>query len=99
MSYDIHLDDKYGHMRLVVDHLGMSPEGLATAVRLDAMVKATPRYDGNLRAVDPSKLLCGTDLPGTRTERTFEPAYLDVIAAITNSALVDNARAWYRPRA
>jgi len=85
--------------RLVVDHLGMSPEGLATAVRLDAMVKATPRYDGDLRAVDPSKLLCGTDLPGTRTGRTFEPAYLDVIAAITNSALVDNARAWYRPRA
>jgi len=85
--------------RLVVDHLGMNPEGLALAVRLGAMVKATPRVDGDLRAVDPARLLFGTDLPGTRTDRTFAPEQLDVIAAITNSALVDNARAWYRPRA
>ena len=35
------------------------------------------------------------DAPGTRTDRTFTP---DVIAGITNSALVDNARAWYRLR-
>ena len=84
--------------RLVIDHLGMNAEGLAAAVRLGAMVKATPRVDGDLRAVPPGKLLFGTDLPGTRTERRFEPRHLDVIAATTNSALVENARAWYRPR-
>jgi predicted TIM-barrel fold metal-dependent hydrolase len=82
--------------RLVVDHLGMNPEGLAAAVRLGAMVKATPRVDGDLSSVPPDRLMFGTDLPGTRTDRTFSP---DVIAGITNSGLVDNARAWYRPRA
>jgi predicted TIM-barrel fold metal-dependent hydrolase len=82
--------------RLVIDHLGMNPEGLATAVRLGAMVKATPRVEGDLRAVRPGRLMFGTDLPGTRTDRVFSP---DVIPAITNSALVENARAWYRPRA
>jgi hypothetical protein len=82
--------------RLVIDHLGMNAEGLAVAIRLGAMVKLTPRVSLDLRAVDPSKLMFGTDLPGTRTDRTFTP---DVIAGITNSALVDNARAWYRPRA
>ncbi|HEX5621673.1 MAG TPA: amidohydrolase family protein [Solirubrobacteraceae bacterium] len=85
--------------RLVVDHLGMNPEGLAAAVRLGAMVKATPRVTLDARAVPPGHLLFGTDLPGTRTERVFAPEHLDVIAGITNSALVENARAWYRPRA
>jgi hypothetical protein len=80
--------------RLVVDHLGMTPEGLATAVRLGAMVKATPRVDGDLEAVPPEKLLYGTDLPGTRTDRTFTPSRLD---AIPDAARVANARAWYRP--
>jgi predicted TIM-barrel fold metal-dependent hydrolase len=80
--------------RLVVDHLGMNAEGLATAVRLGAMVKATPRVTLDASAVPPDRLMFGTDLPGTRTDRTFSPA---VIAGITSSALVDNARAWYRP--
>jgi predicted TIM-barrel fold metal-dependent hydrolase len=84
--------------RLVIDHLGMNADGLAVAVRLGAMVKATPRVDLDPRAVPPEKLMFGTDLPGTRTDRTFAPEQLDVIAAITNSALVENARAWYRPR-
>jgi predicted TIM-barrel fold metal-dependent hydrolase len=85
--------------RLVVDHLGMNPEGLAVAVRLGAMIKATPRYAGDLCAVRPERLMFGSDLPGTRAARTFAPADLDVIAGITNSGLADNARAWYRPRA
>jgi predicted TIM-barrel fold metal-dependent hydrolase len=85
--------------RLVVDHLGMNPDGLAVAVRLGAMIKATPRYAGDLRAVRPERLMFGSDLPGTRAARTFAPADLDVIAGITNSGLADNARAWYRPRA
>jgi predicted TIM-barrel fold metal-dependent hydrolase len=85
--------------RLVVDHLGMSPEGLAAAVRLGAMVKATPRFEGDLRAVAPDRLLFGTDLPGTRARRRFAPADLDRVAAVAPAALADNARAWYRPRA
>jgi predicted TIM-barrel fold metal-dependent hydrolase len=82
--------------RLVIDHLGMNPEGLATAVRLGAMVKATPRATHDARAVAPDRVMYGTDLPGTRTDRTFTPA---VLAGIASSALVENARAWYRPGA
>jgi Amidohydrolase len=85
--------------RLVVDHLGMNPEGLAAAVRLGAMVKATPRFDGDLRAVAPDRLLFGTDLPGTRARRRFAPADVERVAAVVPAALADNARAWYRPRA
>ena len=85
--------------RLVVDHLGMNPEGLAAAVRLGAMVKATPRYDGDLRAVPPERLLFGSDLPGTRTSRRYSPAHVERVAAVAPRALADNARAWYRPRA
>jgi hypothetical protein len=82
--------------RLCVDHLGMNPEGLAAAVRLGAMVKATPRFDGDLRAVDPARLLFGTDLPGTRAPRPFEPADLERVRAIAPEALDANPRAWYR---
>ena len=85
--------------RLVVDHMGMNPEGLAAAVRLGAVVKATPRFEGDLRAVPPDKLLFGTDLPGTRARRRFASADLERVAAIAPAALADNARAWYRPRA
>jgi hypothetical protein len=82
--------------RLCIDHLGMNPEGLAAAVRLGAMVKATPRVDGDLRAVDPARLLFGTDLPGTRAPRRFVPADLERVAAV--APVADNARAWYRAR-
>jgi len=81
--------------RLCVDHLGMNAEGLAVAVRLGAMVKATPRFGGDVRAVDPARLLFGTDLPGTRTPRRFEAADLERVAAVAPAA--ENARAWYRP--
>jgi hypothetical protein len=82
--------------RLCVDHLGMSDEGLAAAARLGATVKATPRFAGDLRAVDPGRLLFGTDLPGTRSPRRFEPADLERVAAIAPAALDENPRAWYR---
>ena len=74
----------------------MNPEGLAAAVRLGATVKATPRFAGDLSAVDPARLLFGTDLPGCRSPRRFEPADLGRVAHV---AVADNARAWYRPRA
>ena len=80
-------------LRLVVDHLGMNPEGLAAAVRLGAMVKATPRVKLDVSAVDPAKLMFGSDLPGTRTTRTFGPSDLDLPPA----ALAENARRLYLP--
>jgi hypothetical protein len=45
--------------------------------------------------VPQERLMFGTDLPGTRTASRFEPADLETLVA---PALVDNARAWYRPR-
>ena len=91
--------------RLVVDHLGLDGEALPVVRRLGCMVKASGfgRVDldvaAALRALDPSKLLFGTDLPGTRACRPFAPADLELVAAIAPEALADNARAWYRPRA
>ena len=91
--------------RLVVDHLGLDAEALPVLQRLGCMVKATGfgRVDldveATLRALDPAKLMFGTDLPGTRARRPFEPADLELVAAIAPQALADNARAWYRPRA
>ena len=81
--------------RLCIDHLGMNPEGRAATARLGAIVKATPRFAGDLRAVDPSKLLFGTDLPGTRAPRPFERADLDRVAETAPAALDANPRAWY----
>jgi predicted TIM-barrel fold metal-dependent hydrolase len=91
--------------RLVVDHLGMDAEALPVLRRLGCMVKATGfgrvdlDIDATLRALDPDRLMFGTDLPGTRAERRFEPADLERVAEIAPQALADNARAWYRPRA
>jgi predicted TIM-barrel fold metal-dependent hydrolase len=89
--------------RLVVDHLGLDPEALPVLRRLDCMVKATGfgRVDldveAALRALDPDRLMFGTDLPGTRARRPFAPADLELVAAVAPQALADNARAWYRP--
>ena len=91
--------------RLVVDHLGLDGEALPVLQRLGCMVKATGfgRVDldveATLRALDPAQLMFGTDLPGTRARRPFEPADLELVAEIAPQALADNARAWYRPRA
>jgi Amidohydrolase len=91
--------------RLVVDHLGLDAEALPVLRRLGCMVKATGfgRVDldveATLRALDPDRLLFGTDLPGTRARRPFGPADLELVAEIAPQALADNARAWYRPRA
>jgi predicted TIM-barrel fold metal-dependent hydrolase len=91
--------------RLVVDHLGLDREALPVLQRLGCMVKATGfgRVDldveATLRALDPDRLLFGSDLPGTRARRPFEPADLELVAQVAPQALADNARAWYRPRA
>ncbi|MEU2348053.1 amidohydrolase family protein [Modestobacter sp. NPDC049651] len=99
--------------RVGVDHLGMSGRGTTELLRLvdgGARVKATGfgRVDldvaATLRAVhavDPTALLFGTDLPGTRARRPFAPADVELlIDALGEQALPavlrDNARAWYR---
>jgi predicted TIM-barrel fold metal-dependent hydrolase len=76
---------------LAIDHLGMTRDGYPTLLRLvegGAKVKATGfgrvRLDvrGALReiaAADPGALLFGTDLPGTRAERPFSEADIDLI--------------------
>jgi predicted TIM-barrel fold metal-dependent hydrolase len=90
--------------RLVVDHLGLDEAALPIMRRLGCMVKATGfgRVDldveAALRALDPSKLLFGTDLPGTRARRPFQYGDVELVAGIAPAALADNARAWYRLR-
>jgi len=100
------LEDRLRELpRLSVDHLGLDADALPVLRRLECMVKATGfgRVDldveATLRALDPSKLMFGTDLPGTRARRPFQPADLDLVAAIAPRALAENALAWYRPRA
>jgi amidohydrolase family protein len=88
--------------RVSVDHLGLDRAALPVLERLGCMVKATGfgRVDldveATLRALDPSRLLFGTDLPGTRARRPFAPADLELVASIAPAAAADNARAWYR---
>jgi hypothetical protein len=100
------LEDRLRELpRLSVDHLGLDAEALPVLQRLDCMVKATGfgrvelDVETTLRSLDPDKLLFGTDLPGTRARRPFEPRDLELVAGIAPQALADNARAWYRPRA
>jgi predicted TIM-barrel fold metal-dependent hydrolase len=100
------LEDRLRELpRLSVDHLGLDAAAVPVLQRLGCMVKATGfgrvelDVEAALRALNPDKLLFGTDLPGTRAPRPFEPADLELVAAIAPQALADNARAWYRPRA
>jgi predicted TIM-barrel fold metal-dependent hydrolase len=90
--------------RLVIDHLGVSRENLPALLRLvegGAKVKASGfgRIDldvrETLRAIDPAALMFGTDLPGTRARRPFEPADLELVAELAPRALAENARELY----
>jgi predicted TIM-barrel fold metal-dependent hydrolase len=87
--------------RLSIDHLGLDAEALPVLQRIGCMVKAAGfgRVDldveATLRAIAPERLMFGTDLPGTRARRPFEPADLELVASIAPRALADNAREWY----
>ena len=98
--------------RVSIDHLGMSdrdPAALLRLVERGVRVKATGFGRVHLdvaatlravHAVDPTALLFGTDLPGTRARRPFAPSDIELVgAALGGSALPavlrDNARAWY----
>jgi predicted TIM-barrel fold metal-dependent hydrolase len=92
--------------RLVIDHLGMNERSLPALLRLverhGAMVKASGfgRVEldvaATIRRIDPTALMFGTDLPGTRARRPFEPADLELVRRLSPRALEENARAWYQ---
>jgi predicted TIM-barrel fold metal-dependent hydrolase len=90
--------------RLSVDHLGLDAEALPVLQRLGCMVKATGfgrvelDVEATLRALDPDRLMFGTDLPGTRARRPYDSADLELVASIAPQALAENALTWYRPR-
>ena len=98
-----HEDRLRGLPRLSVDHLGFDSDALPVLQRLGAHVKATGfgraelDVEATLRALDPAKLLFGTDLPGTRARRPFDPADLELVATVAPQATADNARAFYCP--
>jgi predicted TIM-barrel fold metal-dependent hydrolase len=98
--------------RVTIDHLGMTWDGYPALMRLverGARVKATGfgrvRLDVSealreIAAVDPGALMFGTDLPGTRAERPFEEADVDLILRslgepLTDRVLRENALDWY----
>jgi predicted TIM-barrel fold metal-dependent hydrolase len=88
---------------LVLDHLGLTGGApLLRQVERGAYVKAS-RFgalecdvERTLRELDPAKLLFGSDLPGTRAPRPFEPRDLELVLEIAGErALYDNAAALY----
>lgn len=98
--------------RLAIDHLGLSEAGLPVLKRLvagGAKVKATGfgRLDFDvgaalreIAAIDPSALIFGTDLPGTRAPRPFRASDLRLIEAalgepLARRVLLDNGRVFY----
>lgn len=98
--------------RVSVDHLGMSGEGYSALLRLverGMKVKATGfgRVEldvaealREIAGVDPSALLFGTDLPGTRARQPFEEADIGLIVetlgeSLAAGVLYDNVVGWY----
>ena len=100
---------------LCIDHLGLTRAGLAHLARLverGAWVKASgfgrldfPAAEAlvELCRVGPGRVLWGSDLPGTRCPRPFDPRDLDLIADaladpdLTRRVLFGNAVDLYRP--
>ncbi len=99
---------------LCIDHLGLTRAGLPHLLRLleaGAWVKASgfSRLDFPpqealvaLCRASPGRVVFGSDLPGTRAPRPFDPADLDLIAAalgdedLCRAVLWTNAQALYR---
>ena len=95
--------------RLVIDHLGMTQAGLPALLGLvknGAYVKASGfgRIDVDpysalraIAALNPAAAVFGSDLPGTRAQRPFEAADIELVGeAAGERALYDNALAHYR---
>ncbi|MFD4294972.1 amidohydrolase family protein [Rhodococcus sp. NPDC058532] len=96
-----------------IDHLGMSTRGLPYLLDLvdrGAKVKATgfgrATMDNvgdalrRIHTVNPTALMFGTDLPGTRARRAYQQRDLETVAdavgADLDAVLGGNARAFYR---
>jgi hypothetical protein len=90
----------------------MTRDGFSALLRLverGVKVKATgfgrveldvPEALRKISSVDPGALIFGTDLPGTRAERPFEEADIDLIVETLGEPLADrvlheNALDWY----
>ena len=99
---------------VVIDHLGMTQTGFSELLHLvgnGVKVKASGfgRVDLNVAKslksianVNPSALIFGTDLPGTRARRPFEINDLKLILdtlgeTLTRQVLYDNPLNWYKP--
>ncbi|WP_404400181.1 amidohydrolase family protein [Idiomarina seosinensis] len=100
--------------KLSVDHLGMAKSGLSQVRRLaegGVKIKASGfgRTEVNitdatktLYKANPDCLMFGTDLPGTRSNRSFEPSDIDtMVAALDDEEAIDkvfyqNAREFYK---
>lgn len=98
--------------RVSVDHLGLTAQGRDVLFRLveaGARVKATgfartdldvPDTLRRIHRINPAALMFGTDLPGTRAPRPFEPADIDLIRDVLGAVdaervLWGNAAQWY----
>ncbi len=97
--------------RLVVDHLGLSRDGLGDLLELverGAYVKASgfgrtdhdvPAALQAIAAVNPGALVFGTDLPSTRVSVPFADADAELVRDLLGAgALHDNGAALYDPR-
>jgi len=98
--------------RVVVDHLGLTPDALPVLRRLLAVGGAVKATGFGRLAFDPAPVVAdlathgtvvvGTDLPSTRAPRPFQPADLAAIADAlgperARRAFLDDAVALYRP--
>lgn len=91
----LHRDGLPALLRLVERGARVKATGFG---RVDLDVAASLRA---ITAVNPGALLFGTDLPSTRAPRPFAPTDLDLLFDAlgpddAQSALYDNAHAWYR---
>lgn len=89
--------------QIVIDHLGMTEEGLPVVLDLvdaGARIKATgfgrvtmnvPKALERIAARNPNALMFGTDLPSTRAKRPFEPADIALLRNVLGAELAAKA--------
>lgn len=89
--------------KLVIDHMGMTEEGLPVVLDLvdaGASVKATgfgrvtmdvAKTVERIAARNPAALMFGTDLPSTRAKRPFEPSDIDLVRRVLGPQLAHRA--------
>jgi predicted TIM-barrel fold metal-dependent hydrolase len=85
--------------QIVIDHLGMSEEGIPVVLDLvdaGARIKATgfgrvsmnvPKALERIAARNPKALIFGTDIPSTRAKRVFEATDMTLIQSVLGNSL------------